>query len=59
MTNERWYALMTSAEDNDWGTGTFDYDEAVKKVKESDGYYTMIAVIENDVCVEEIYADEM
>lgn len=59
MANERWYALMTSAEDNDWGTGTFDYDEAVNKVKESDGYYTMIAVIENDVCVEEIYADEV
>ena len=55
--NKKWYAVMTDAEDNDWGYGSFDYEEAVKMVQPflSDGGY--IAVIDDGddpVCVEEI-----
>lgn len=51
--NKLWYALQRDSED-DWGTGTFDRDEAIQRLKESDGYYTLIAVIDNDLCVEKI-----
>lgn len=52
-----WYAVMRDAEDNDWGYGSENYDEAVEMVHPyiADGGY--IAVIEDDgdpVCVEEI-----
>ena len=32
-----WDALLWDGEDNDWGTGTFNWDEAVKRAK-SAGY---------------------
>ena len=50
-----WYAVQKDRED-DWGTGSFDKDEALKMLKEMREIYTdaLIAVIENDVCVEEI-----
>lgn len=56
--NKKWYAVMTDAEDNDWGYGSSDYDEAVKMVQPfvADGGY--IAVIDDGddpVCVEEIH----
>lgn len=56
--NTLWYAVQIDSED-DWGTGSFSYDEAVKMVKESNGRYSQIAVIENDVCIEEIKAEDM
>lgn len=31
---KNWYAALRDNEDNDWGYGSFDYDEAVKKAKE-------------------------
>lgn len=54
---KKWFAVMRDADDNDWGTGSYDYDEAVKMVRPyiPDGGY--IAVIEegNDpICIEEI-----
>ena len=57
MENKLWYAVMRGNDDNDWGSGSYDYDEAVEMVQEyiPDGGY--IAVIEegNDpICVEEI-----
>lgn len=57
MENKLWYAVMRDNDDNDWGSGSYDYDEAVEMVQKyiQDGGY--IAVIEegNDpICVEEI-----
>lgn len=55
-----WYALMTDNDDSDWGTGTFNRDEAVAKCKawrESiypDAYIAVIDDGDTPVCVEEI-----
>ena len=54
-----WYAVMADREDNDWGYGSHDLAEAKQMLKDAeytDGY---IAVIENDVCVEELTQDEL
>lgn len=53
----KWYAVMNDTSDDDWGTGSFDLDEAMRMLKElrEDGEEeSLIAVIENDVCIEEI-----
>lgn len=58
-----WYAVMMDRDDNDWGTGSFDLDEAKEMARKYDGAY--IAVIDanydedgnattDGVCVEEI-----
>lgn len=59
-----WYAVMSDREDNDWGTGSFDLDEAMEMLKEyPEGY---IAVIDANYdengnattdgeCIDEIY----
>lgn len=56
-----WYAIMMDNDDTDWGTGTYDRDEAISRVEalKQDGYpEAYIAVIDistdNPVCVEEI-----
>ena len=56
-----WYALMQDRDDTDWGTGTYDKQEAIEKVKSwrQDGYPdAYIAVIDESgnepMCVEEI-----
>ena len=56
-----WYAVMMNQEDNDWGTGSYDLEEAVNMVKkyralgESDAFVAVIEESEHDaVCVEEI-----
>lgn len=57
----KWYAVMLDRDDNDWGTGSFDRDEAERmvvnmaEVGNRDGY---LAVIENDVCVDEILPED-
>ena len=54
----RWYAVMRDRQDDDWGYGSHDLEEAKEMLAgfgTDDGY---IAVIENDVCVQELeYAD--
>ena len=54
----RWYAVMRDRECNDWGTGSFDKDEAIEMAQEQLDDYpeTYIAVIneETGVCVDEI-----
>lgn len=53
--NPIWYAVVTD-EDNDWGTGSYDYQKAVEMC-ERYGKNAYIAVIEegNDpICVKEI-----
>lgn len=58
MENEKlWYALQRNGED-DWGTGCWNREEAVKNMLDSNGYYKLIAVIENDACIEEIYVED-
>ncbi len=53
MTENRlWYAILTDREDNDWGCGSFDYDEAVEMAKFHD--CTIIAVIDGEECIDEI-----
>ncbi len=54
-----WYAVMADREDSDWGYGSHDLSEAKQMLKDAeyeDGY---IAVIENDVCIEELTQDEL
>lgn len=56
---EYWYAWQVDENDNDWGSGTYDKDEAIRKAKERN--YKRIAVIEegNDpICVEELINGE-
>ena len=33
MEERYWYAIETDEDDNDWGTGSFDWDEAVEMAK--------------------------
>ena len=60
MTNY-WYAVMTDADDQDWGTGSYDLEEAKRKVRENrdiypDGYIAVIEETSHDaVCVDEIH----
>ena len=62
MESKKWYAVQTDRTD-DWGTGSYDYDEAVQMLKEQG--YGLIAVIDegNDpsgaLCVEEIEYEEV
>jgi hypothetical protein len=51
MNTTLWYAVQTDRED-DWGTGSYDYNEAVKMLKRQGR--GLIAVIDGDVCVNEI-----
>ena len=30
---KNWYAVLNNRDDNDWGTGSFDWSEAVKMAK--------------------------
>ena len=62
-----WYAVMMDREDNDWGTGSFDLDEA-KAMATRMGGESYIAVIDggydedgnattDPICVDEIEVD--
>ena len=62
MEKKLWYALMINNEDTDWGTGTYDRDEAIQRMKDSDGRFTLIAVIDESgsgVCVDEIHIEDV
>lgn len=69
MTEELWYAVLRDREDNDWGSGSFDYEEAVQMAKERNA--ELIAVIRtgffepegyipagDPICIEELQAGE-
>lgn len=45
-----WYAIEVDEDDNDWGTGSFEYDEAVRMLRETAEYHpdARIAVIKID-----------
>lgn len=53
--NVIWYAVQRNTED-DWGTGSLDKNEALEMLNSNEDYQ-LIAVIENGVCIEEIYKD--
>lgn len=56
----KWYAVMLDRDDNDWGYGSENLEDAMRMVadqvdKNPDAY---IAVIENDVCISEIAQED-
>lgn len=56
MTSNRlWYAVQMSPDD-DWGTGSFDFDEAVEMAQSIGAQ--LIAVIENGECTREVWLGE-
>lgn len=55
MEKNYWYAVMKDNEDNDWGTGSFDLEEAREMVKAyPEGYIAVIEEGNDPICVEEI-----
>lgn len=55
-----WYAVMMDKEDQDWGTGSFDIDEAKAMARKHRANHPdcYIAVIEDGsdpVCIDEIH----
>ena len=57
MENKYWYAVMRDADDKDWGTGSYNYEEAVEMAQQyiPDGGYIAVIKEGNDpICVEEI-----
>ena len=52
-----WYAVMTGPDDDDWSCGSYDREAAEAMLTKQRDIYpnSFIAVIVNDVCVDEIY----
>lgn len=50
VEEQTWYAIEVDEDDNDWGTGSFEYDEAVKMLRETAEHHpdARIAVIKID-----------
>lgn len=47
MENKKlWYAILRDEEDNDWGSGSFDKDEAISMAKAQN--FKQIAVVDAD-----------
>ena len=62
MEQKLWYAVMRDREDDDWGYGSYDIDEAKQMLTEEESPEAYIAVIaegENPVCVDEILREEI
>lgn len=64
---KNWYAVLNDRDDNDWGTGSFDWNEAVKMAKmwgceqiaEIDGAYDEAGNETTDpICVAEYISGE-
>lgn len=55
-----WYAVLRDAEDNDWGYGSFDLDEARKMAKKYPaGRIAVIDDGDDPICIEEIEHDDL
>ena len=54
---EKWYAVMRDQDDNDWGYGSENYEEALQMVQQylPNGYIAVIEQGEDPICVEEIH----
>lgn len=55
----RWFAAMRDREDSDWGYGSYDLEEAKEMLAGMCTDDGLIAVIEDDICVEELTYDEL
>lgn len=54
-----WYAYQIDADDIDWGTGTYDEDEATKWLEENPkGRVAVIEEGDDPICVDEWYGEE-
>jgi hypothetical protein len=54
-----WYAVLAGRDDDDWGYGSYDLEEAKMICRYfPEGYIAVIDEGKNPVCVEEIYQDE-
>ena len=60
MEEKIWYAVLRDSDDNDWGTGSFDLQEAKRiarvqrEIGHSDAYIAVIDDI-HKVCIDEIH----
>ncbi|MGM9763526.1 MAG: hypothetical protein ACI3ZQ_05865 [Candidatus Cryptobacteroides sp.] len=61
---KKWYAVLLSKDDNDWGTGSFNKKEAAKMVRaerkrgNEEAYIAVIDVTSGDehaICIGEIH----
>lgn len=62
MEKKLWYAVMRDREDDDWGYGSYDIEEAKQMLTEEESGEAYIAVIEegeNPVCVDEILREDI
>lgn len=62
MSDRKWYAVMRDREDDDWGYGSYDIEEAKRMCLDQESPEAYIAVIaegENPVCVDEILREEI
>ena len=61
MCEKYWYAVMRDNDDNDWGTGSYDYDTALAMVQQylPDGYIAVIDDGDDPVCVREIRGEDL
>ena len=62
MEKKLWYAVMRDRDDDDWGYGSHDIDEAKQMLTEEESPEAYIAVIkegENPVCVDEIRREDI
>ena len=55
----KWYAVMMDREDNDWGYGSHDLEEAKtmcksQKAEHPDAYIAVIEEGDDPVCIDEI-----
>lgn len=53
----KWYAVMENKDDDDWGTGSYNFHEAVSMARKygPDAYIAVIEEGNDKVCVEEIH----
>lgn len=62
MSDRKWYAVMRDREDDDWGYGSYDIEEAKRMCLDQESPEAYIAVIEegeNPVCVDEILREDI
>ena len=56
MTNKLWYAVMRDRDDNDWGYGSFDLEEAKAMARNMGGAAYIVVIDDGDdpVAIKEI-----
>ena len=60
MEKKIWYAIMQGTDDNDWGYGSTDLDEAKKMARNMredypDAYIAVISDNGSPICIDEIH----